>query len=94
MERTIEVGGISDELLSQLDERARQIGIDRNSYVRRIIERAVAPPRAVTTLNELPTPVHDFTEAHGISDDEVEQFFKNQVAESRRQRRKPGEHGR
>lgn len=94
MERTIEVGGISDELLDQLDERARQIGIDRNSYVRKIIERAVAPPRAATTLSELLTPVHDFTEAHGISDEEVEQFFKNQEAESRRQRRKAGEHGR
>ena len=94
MERTIEVGGISDELLDQLDERARQIGIDRNSYVRKIIERAVAPPRAASTLTELLTPVHDFTEARGISDEQVEQFFKDQVAESRRQRRKPGEHGR
>ena len=87
MERTIEVGGISDELLGLLDERARQIGIDRNSYVRKIIERAVAPPGAATTLSELLTPVHDFTEAHGISDKDVEQFFKDQVAES-------GEHGR
>jgi hypothetical protein len=93
-DRTIEVAGISDELLGQLDERARQIGIDRNSYVRKIIERAVAPPRAAATLGGLLTPVHDFTEAHGISDKDVERFFNDQVAESRRQRRKPGELGR
>jgi hypothetical protein len=44
MERTIEVAGISDELLALLDRRARQIGVDRNSYVRKLIERAVSPP--------------------------------------------------
>jgi hypothetical protein len=31
MERTIEVAGISDELLALLDRRARQVGVDRNS---------------------------------------------------------------
>src|SRR5438067_12261273 len=94
MERSIEVGGISDELLGQLDERARQIGIDRNSYVRKIIERAVAPPNAASTLSELLTPVHDFTEAHGISNNEIEQFVEDQIAESRRRCRSSDERGR
>jgi len=88
MDRTIEVGGITDELLVRLDQRARQIGVDRGSYVRRLIERAVGPPSCATSIAELLAPVHDFTEAHGIPEAEVERFFKEQVNESRRQRRK------
>jgi Protein of unknown function (DUF1552) len=93
MERTIEVAGISDELLALLDRRARQIGVDRNSYVRKLIERAVAPPSSAATLAELLAPIHDFTEAHGISEAEVERFFSAQVAGSRRQRRRVDESG-
>jgi hypothetical protein len=66
MERTIEVAGISDDLLARLDQRARQIGVDRNSYLRKLIERAVAPPSSAATLAELLSPIHDFIEAHGI----------------------------
>ncbi len=94
MEWTIEVAGISDELLSQLDERASQIGVDRNSYVRRLIERAVAPPASASTLSELLAPVHDYTEARGISEKEIEQFFSDQIAETRRERRRSDEGGR
>ena len=93
MERTIEVAGISDELLVRLDERARQIGVDRNSYVRKLIERAVAPPGSASNMAELLTPVHDFTEAHGISEGELERFLKEQLTESRRERRKADESG-
>lgn len=32
MERMIEIGGLSDELLNRLDERASQVGVDRGSY--------------------------------------------------------------
>lgn len=92
-ERTIEVRGISDELLARLDQRARQIGVDRNSYLKKLIERAVAPPGSATTLAELLTPVHDFTEAHGISEKELERFFDQQLAESRRQRRRADDGG-
>jgi hypothetical protein len=84
MGRTIEVTGISDELLSQLDKRANQIGVDRSSYLRRLIERAVAPPSSWSNLSELLAPVHDYTEAHGISEDETEQFFVEELAETRR----------
>lgn len=94
MERTVEIRGISDELLGELDERARQIGIDRSSYVRKIIERAVATPSAARILSELLTPVHDFTEAHCISDNELELFFKDQVTASRLTRQTSGERGR
>lgn len=86
VERTIEVPGISDELLARFDQRARQIGVDRNSYLKKLIERAVAPANAAATLSELLTPAHDFTEAHGISHDEIQCFFEQQLAESRRQR--------
>lgn len=93
MERTLEVPGISDELLALLDGRARQIGVDRSSYVRKLIERAVAPRSSAATLAELLAPIHDFTEAHGISEEQVERFFSAQVAESRRQRRRADESG-
>ena len=94
MERTIEVAGISDELLSRLDERASQIGVDRSSYVRRLIERAVAPPDSAGSLAELLAPAHDYTEAHGISEQEIEQFFSGQLTDSRRGRRRIDEGGR
>jgi len=94
MERTIEVPGISDDLLARVDQRARQIGVDRNSYLKKVIERAVAPPYSAATLAELLTPVHDFTEAHGISEKEIQRFFEQQLAESRRQRQRADESGR
>jgi hypothetical protein len=84
MGRTIEVTGISDELLSQLDKRANQIGVDRSSYLRRLIERAVAPPSSWSYLSELLAPVHDYTEAHGISENEIGQFFVEELAATRR----------
>jgi hypothetical protein len=93
MERTIEVGGLSDELLSRLDERANQIGVDRSSYVRRLIERAVAPPSSIVPLADLLGPVHDHTDVNGISQEEIEQFFKRQLTDSRRGRRKIDESG-
>ena len=94
MERSIEVPGITDELLVRLDQRVRQIGVDRNSYVRKLIERAVAPPSSASTLAELLAPVHDFTEAHGISEEEIERFFNEQLGESRRRRRRANNGGR
>jgi hypothetical protein len=94
MEHTIEVAGITEDLLVRLDQRARQIGVDRDSYVRKLIERAVAPPSSATTLGELLAPVHDFTEAHNISEEGIERFFNEQLSEARRQRRKADEGGR
>ena len=86
MERTIQVAGISDELLSQLDERASEIGIDRSSYIRILIERAVAPSNTASKLAEILGPVQDYTEAQGMSEEEIERFFHSQVKETRRER--------
>ena len=83
MDRTIEIAGISDELLLRLEERAQQIGVDRNSLVRRLIERAVAPADSWNTLGELLAPIHDYSEAHGLSEREVEEFFRNQIEQRR-----------
>ena len=62
--------------------------------MRRLIERAVAPPDSWNTLGELLAPVHDYTEAHGISEEEIEQFFRNQVTETRRESRRSDDGGR
>ena len=94
MERTIEIEGISDELLTRLDECAGQMGVDRSSYVRHLIERAVAPPSAAGTLAELLASVHDFSEAHGIEEGEIERLFNAELTESRRERRGINEGGR
>ncbi len=94
MGRTIEIAGISDELLRRLDERASRIGIDRSSYIRKLIERAVAPPSSGSTLAELLASLHDQTEARGISEKEIEQFFGGQIKQVRRERRRPDKSGR
>src|SRR5258708_7543756 len=88
MERTIEVGGLSDELLSRLDERANQIGVDRSSYIRRLIERAFAPHNSMVPLADLWGPVHDYPDLHGMAGEEIERFFSDQLTDARRQRRK------
>jgi len=90
MEHTIHIGGITDELLCQLDERARQTGVDRDSYVRKLIERAVAPPSVASSFSDLLAPIHDFTEIQGISHEEIERLFDEEVARSRLERRKTG----
>jgi hypothetical protein len=48
----------------------------------------VLPPRSLTYWLPSMTP-----EAHGISEEEVERFFNEQVSESRRQRRRADEGG-
>ena len=93
MDRTIEIPGISDDLLCRLEERAHEIGVDRNSFVRRLIERAVAPPDSWSTFGELLAPIHDYTEAHHLSEQEVERFLSNQIAEKRRESRRSGDGG-
>lgn len=86
MRLAIEIDGISDELLSQLGERARQIGVDRVAFVRRLIERAVAPPSEWQPLSEFLAPLHDYTEAHGLTEEKIESFFSEQIVEARRER--------
>jgi hypothetical protein len=87
MPKPIEIGGIDDELLTRLDERANQVGVNRDVFVRRLIERAVAPPSSWQSLSEFLAPVHDFTEAHGISESDLELFLTEQVSAARRERR-------
>jgi hypothetical protein len=39
-------------------------------------------------------PVHDYTDQHGLSEEEIEQFFTEQLTDSRRGRRRVDESGR
>jgi hypothetical protein len=48
------------------------------------IEHAGAPPSSSGYLSELLSPVHAYTESHGISDNEIEEFFAEEFAATRR----------
>ena len=49
---------------------------------------------SAASLAELLRPVHDFTEAHGISEEEIQHFFEQQLAKSRREPQRAGDSGR
>ena len=86
--RTIEISGLSEEVMSQLDKRARQVGVAPQVYARRLIERAVSPPGQWASLNDILAPVHDYTEALGITDVEIEELLSHEISEARQERRK------
>jgi len=75
MARTIAIAGLS-------------VGVDRGSYVRHFIKRAVAPASSAASLAELLGSVHDYTDAHGVSEEEIGQFFGEPLIESSRERRR------
>lgn len=59
--------------------------MDRSSYVRILIERAVASPKSAR-LAEILGPGRDSIESQHSCEEEIEQFLDAQVRESRRGR--------
>jgi hypothetical protein len=85
MGSTIELRDLPPELLSELDERARQRGLDRQAYVLRLIERNLLDQSA--TFDEILAPVREDFKATGMTEQELEAFVDAEVADARRERR-------
>ena len=85
MGSTIELRDLPPELLSELDERAREKGLDRQSYVLRLIERNLCDQPA--SLDEILRPIREDFAATGMSEQEIEAFVDAEVAAARRERR-------
>lgn len=94
---TIKVTGVSDELLQLLDERIRaQHATGRSEYIRELIRRDVLASPAVPSagwpspempFRELLAPVQAEAEGVGESEDETEEFLRDQLEAHRRERR-------
>ena len=85
MGSTIELRDLPPELLSELDERAKERGLDRQSYVLRLIERNLLDRGA--TFDEILAPVREDFKATGMTEQELEAFVDAEVAAARRERR-------
>jgi hypothetical protein len=85
MGSTIELRDLPPELLSELDERAKEKGLDRQSYVIRLIERNLFDQGA--TFDEILAPIREDFKAAGMSEQELEAFIDEEVAAARRERR-------
>ncbi len=70
---TIEVTGIPDELLKQLDDRIRERGGDRAAYVRKLIAKDL---KTTPTLSEVLAPFRRQVEEGGITDEELDTLFE------------------
>jgi hypothetical protein len=90
MERTIEIEGISEELLARLDERAAERGLDRSTYVRDLIDRETSARPAPGRLAEWLAPLRAYSEAEGMTEEEIGEFFDREVSDARKHRRSPG----
>lgn len=75
---TIDLRDIAPEILEKLDEKARQMGWDRATYIRYLIEKDVGVP----SLRAIFAPVREEMIAKGISEEE----FGTLVEEARQER--------
>jgi hypothetical protein len=85
MGSTIELRDLPPELLSELDERAKDRGLDREAYVLRLIERNLQDAGA--TFDEILAPIREEVKATGMTEQEIEAFVDEEVAAARRERR-------
>jgi hypothetical protein len=87
----IEVPDVSDELLTQMDERARQLKLSsRAEYVRRLIindlERAqLAKP---TTFRDILEPVHRQVAESGMTEAQLDTLLDESLENTRAERRR------
>ncbi len=72
--RTIELSGVPEELIKRLDERLREVGQDRAEYLINLIQRDLERP--TLTLREIFAPVREEIRESGISDTELDTFFR------------------
>jgi hypothetical protein len=70
--QTLEVHGVPEELVRKLDDRLREVGKDRETYMIDLIERDLNAP----TLSEILEPFRKQVAESGITDDELDQLFQ------------------
>lgn len=69
---TIQVS-IPEDMLPQLEQKARSVGLDREQYIRALVSRDLGGPR---TFDEILSGFRHEVSASGISDDELDQLFE------------------
>jgi len=94
---TIKVTGVSGELLELLDQRIRmQHSTGRSEYIRELIRRDVlgspgatpsAWPSAEMPFHELLAPVQEEAARRGESEDQTEEFLRQELEAHRKERR-------
>jgi hypothetical protein len=97
---TIKVTGVPEELLQLLDQRIRtQHATGRSEYIRELIRRDVlgaaadGAPRAPKTFRDLLDPVQEEVQRLGETDEETEEFLRQELEAHRRERRAKAQHG-
>ena len=95
MTLSIQLPEIPEELLHRLDERGRSAGVDRGTYVRRLIERDLLPPDPRRTFREILAPVDAASQgtSEDVSEDELEKLVTEELNAARRERRDPRHRG-
>ena len=82
MTRTIELP-LPEELLRQVDERARTAGLPRKEYIRTVLLKDVSGEPSISAILE---PLRDQVASSGISDEDLDNLFAGAREESRRER--------
>ena len=87
---TIEITGISDDLLERLDASVLMHGGDRSEYIRKLIERGLEEEQALHAqmiIAEILSPVHEYSRRMGYTDDELGEFVDTEIEAYRVERR-------
>ncbi|HEU0138784.1 MAG TPA: hypothetical protein VFQ79_03700 [Bryobacteraceae bacterium] len=82
MSVTIEIP-ISDELLSSLDRKAREAGMNREEYLRALVARDLSGSK---TLDEVLGAFRDQVATSGMSDAQIDELFSTARDEAYRER--------
>ena len=85
--QTITVSGVTEETLSRLDEKAQQLGVNREDYIREILKREARKPSAGVhsrmSFSEILAPMQAEAERLGRSEAEIDALIekaRNEVA--------------
>jgi hypothetical protein len=70
--KTLEILGVSEEQICQLDARARQAGVEPEEFVRRLISRELERP----TIDEILAPIRQGFAESGLTDEELTALFE------------------
>lgn len=78
--QTITVSGVSEEMLSRLDEKARQVGINREDYIREILKREATRPSTGLhpgmSFAEILAPIQAEAERLRRSEEEIDELIE------------------